>query len=187
MIKFVIASVSASGKTTLVNRAIDDYNLTRLLTCTTREIRPEETGDEYHFLTKENFLSKVNDNQFVEYSKVYENYYGLTKEEVDSNSNSHTIIILDVQGTEKFKSIYPDTVTIFIDPPPRKELLRRLNSRNTNDADVSNRIKMVDLELEHREKFDHIVKYDKLENMIQQLNDIIDMRIYIDRIHSKIF
>lgn len=164
--KIVITSVSGSGKTTLVNALIKTHpEIHRLKTCTTRSIRPEENGDEYYFMDKHEMELAVLCDSFVENSVVYGEYYGLTKEEVDTHTDQNVLVILDVKGTKKFKKLYPDAITIFIEPPPVSVLVDRLKSRNTSDEDVHKRINEIRGELKFIKKYDIIIKYDKLPIM----------------------
>lgn len=173
--KFVISSVSASGKTTLVNFLLTSRpDMYRLKTCTTRPKRDEEIGDEYYFLTKELAEEKIKQNQFVEYSTVYGNVYGLTREEVEDHSSFNTVVILDVQGAKKFKTSYPDALTIFIEPPPLDILESRLRERNTSEDDVQKRLAETMAELEYMSSYDNIIRYDTLVQMKRKFLRYID-------------
>ena len=173
--KFVITSVSASGKTTLVNALLNSRpDMYRLKTCTTRPKRDEENGDEYYFLNKDLAEEKIRQNKFVEHSTVYGNVYGLTREEVDTHSTSNSIVILDVQGAQKFKQIYPDALTVFIEPPPLDILEVRLRERNTSEYDVQKRLAETREEMKYMDSFDFIVKYDSLIQMKRKFFRFID-------------
>ena len=173
--KFVISSASASGKTTLVNAILNSRkNMYRLKTCTTRPIRDEEKGDEYYFLSKQQAEEKILKNEFIEHSIVYGNIYGLTREEVDSHDSYNTIVILDVQGAQKFKDVYPDAITVFIEPPPLDILETRLKERNTSNIDVQKRLEETKAEMGYMESYDYIVKYDALQQMKRKFFRLID-------------
>ena len=177
--KFIISSPSASGKTTLVNALLEAFpTMYRLKTCTTRPVRPEEKGNEYFFLTKEQAEEKIKNDDFVEYSTVYGNIYGLDKMEVERNLSRNTVVILDVQGTEKATTLYPSMKTIFIQPPPREILESRLKERNTNDADVNARLAEIDTELSYMNKYDHVVQYGSLTQMKRSLYRFV--RFYVE-------
>jgi guanylate kinase len=172
---FVISSLSASGKTTLVNELLNhNQSIYKLKTCTTRPIRDEEIGDEYYFMSKYDMEIDILCNRFIEYSIVYGNYYGLKKDEVENNKYKDSLVILDIQGVKKFTKLYPDAITIFIEPPPMGELIKRLKERNTPVNDINNRISCFKKELNQKKKFKELVKYDTLENMKTQLFNIID-------------
>lgn len=164
--KIVISSVSASGKTTLVNALTELYpDIYRLKTCTTRAIRPEENGDEYYFMEKHDMEVAVLCDSFIESSVVYGEYYGLTKKEVESHVDKDVLVILDVKGMKKFKKRYPDTLTMFIEPPPVAVLVDRLKARNTSDIDVHKRINEIRNELKSIKKYDVVIPYDTLSVM----------------------
>jgi len=176
--KFVISSVSGSGKTTLVNALTDMYpDMYRLKTCTTRPVRPEETGDEYYFMDKHEMELAVLRDSFVESSVVYGEYYGLTKDEVDMHGDKNVLVILDVKGMKKFKKLYPEAITIFIEPPPVSVLVDRLKSRNTSEEDVHKRINEIRGELKSIKKYDVKITSDTLpimtENFIKTITDHI--------------
>lgn len=176
--KFVISAVSASGKTTLVNALLSIHpEIYRLKTCTTRSIRPEETGDEYYFLTEQEAIKKINANEFIEHSIVYGNVYGLTRSEVDAHVSVNSIVILDVQGAAKFKKVYPDALTIFLEPPSFDILEARLKERNTSDIDVSNRLAETKKELEYMKVADYIVPNGSLLQMKRKLFRYIEFYI----------
>lgn len=178
MINFVITSTSASGKTTLVDYLLKSIpSLYQLKTCTTRKIRKEETGNEYHFLTRETFLNLIASDELIEYSIVYENYYGITKQEILNNKNKNSIIILDVQGAIKFKKIFPDSVLIFIMPPELNEIENRLLSRNTSSHDVFVRMNTIKNEMEYINKFNFKIPYGNLDYMKSNLVDLISVCI----------
>lgn len=161
----VVTSISGSGKTTLVNWAEDKLGITRLRTCTTRPVRPEETGDEYYFMSKPEFEQHIEHDDFVEYSVVYDNYYGLLKSEVNQCNDKNCIVILDVQGMHKLKALYDNVATIFINPPSIIDTKFRLLSRNTSIDDVEKRLAEVRQELSHIEEFDYNIKAGSLEYM----------------------
>lgn len=173
--KFVISSVSASGKTTLVNELLKLHpELHRLKTTTTRPVRPEENGDEYYFIEKHDMEVAILCNEYIEHSIVYGNHYGLSKKEVDDNTDKDVIVILDVQGMKKFKKHYPDAITIFIEPPPVSELVSRLKSRNTSDEDVHKRINEFRGELKHVKKYDVVIPNGDLETMTKTFIDTVN-------------
>lgn len=176
--KFVISSVSASGKTTLVNLMLKHYSdMYRLKTSTSRPIRPEEKGDEYYFYDKHEMELRILEDEFIEHSVVYGNHYGLSKKEVEDNSEKDVLVILDVQGMKKFKKLYPEAVTIFIEPPPVNELVTRLKNRNTSDGDVKKRINEFRGELKHIKKYDYVVPNGSLVDMGDALVDFMDKYI----------
>ena len=174
---FIITSLAASGKTTLVDYVTEEFYLYKLKTCTTRPVRPEEKGDEYHFIPREDFAVMMSHNKFVEYASVYDNYYGLTKEEVENNKDKNCIVILDVQGTETMMKLYPEATPIFLLPAPIPVIQRRLEKRKTSDADVKRRMEEVTNEIIASEKYEYRVKYGSLIDMKEELFMIISEKI----------
>lgn len=174
----IVSSVSGAGKTTLVDSAIKLYDLYKLRTCTTRPIRPEEVGDEYYFYNTDKFLDYVKSDQFIEYAKVYGNHYGLLKSEVNSNHNLDCIAVMDVQGAANIRNLYPDVITVFIEPPSHKELEYRIKRRNTGEYDVINRMTEMEGELAHMSDFTHIISYDLFSVMTNEFNKVIESIIH---------
>lgn len=177
---FVVSSIAASGKTTLVDYVSTQFNLYKLKTCTTRSIREEETGNEYYFVNENEFCKMVEYEQFIEYSNVYDKYYGLLKSEVENNEDKNCIVILDVQGTEKILKLYPEAVTIFILPPPYEEVKKRLLARNTDTNDVNLRLNQMEMELCESENYEYSVKYGNLDDMKAKISEIIEREIILD-------
>jgi len=177
---FVVSSIAASGKTTLVNYVSTQFNLYKLKTCTTRSVREEETGNEYYFVNENEFYNMIEYEQFIEYSKVYDKYYGLLRCEVENNEDKNCIVILDVQGTEKILKLYPEAVTIFILPPPYDEVKKRLLARNTNTNDVHLRLKQMEMELCEAENYEYSIKYGNLDDMKAKISEIIEREIILD-------
>jgi len=177
---FVVSSIAASGKTTLVDYALEKFDLYKLKTCTTRSIREEEIGNEYYFMLGIDFAYKIQENKFIEYSEVYNNYYGLLKSEVDNNKDKNCIVILDIQGTQKILNLYPEAVTIFIMPPPYEEVRKRLLARNTNANDVETRLKEMTMEVLESENYEYHIKYGNLDDMKAEMSKVIEREIILD-------
>ena len=132
---FVISASSGTGKTTLARELLrEDKNLVQSVSYTTRHPRPEEkSGHDYFFVTKKEFFFKMKKNGFLEWANVFGHYYGTPRKEVgDHMRNGRDILLLiDVQGAKKVKKSKPDAVFIFLAPPSKEELLRRLYKRGT--------------------------------------------------------
>lgn len=171
----IVASPSASGKTTIVSRAIEQFKLRRLITTTTRSRRPEETGGEYHFVTIDEFNEMKSSDAFIEYNEVYGNWYGLTKAEVNSNFNNLSIAILDVGGVKTMKSLYGDNVkTIFIMPPSIDELKNRLAKRMIDDdSENDRRLAAIEREVADAHLFDYRIYPGELNAMVTEFNTVI--------------
>ena len=132
---FVISASSGTGKTTLAKELLkEDKNLMQSISYTTRPPRSnEENGKDYFFVTKKEFSEMVKKKSFLETANVFGKYYGTPKYEVE-NHTAHgrdVLLLIDVQGAKKVKKAKPDAVFIFLAPPSREELLRRLHKRGT--------------------------------------------------------
>lgn len=173
----IVSSVSGAGKTTLVDKASVTYNLYKLKTCTTRAVRPEETGNEYYFYGIDEFMDNVECDEFVEHAEVYGNHYGLLKTELRKADDTNCIVIMDVQGAASARALYPDAVSIFIDPPSIEELKLRILKRNTGEGDTERRLAEIDSEMEQMKFFTYVVKNGSLPYMSNQFNDIIEKTI----------
>lgn len=171
----IVASPSASGKTTLVNSAIEQFKLYRLVTTTTRKQRPEETGSEYHFVTVDQFNQMKDLGEFIEFNEVYGNLYGLTRSEVDAHANEICISIQDVGGVKTMKSLYGDQVkTIFIMPPSVDALKDRLANRMIGDDDENTRrLAAIEREVAEAHWFDYRVYPGELNESIAAFNTAI--------------
>lgn len=188
----VFVGLSTSGKTNIVkifqgvetNFCIKDSTkerirslgyLNKFTTSTTRKMRENEIANiDYYFLSKEEFNKKIINNDFCEYSEVYGNYYGLTKSEVDSKiySLSNFSLIMDPQGVEKIKKIYPDDVySIYLDVSIDTILHRMGLERSAND-NVKDRIRDMDYFLDYKSKCDCVI--DANQDMDKIINDILD-------------
>lgn len=143
-ILLVVSGPSGSGKTTLCRRLADEGEARYSTSCTTRSPRPGEVdGRDYHFLSREKFLTKREAGEFLESAEVHGNLYGTLKSEVTRHLESGTDVVmdLDVQGAEQVRAcddaeIRLCAVDLFVMPPNNDELLSRLSGRGTDSADV---------------------------------------------------
>jgi guanylate kinase len=160
----VITAPSGAGKSTVVKKLITQRNdLTFSISCTTREKRKGElNGVDYYFLSVEDFKKKLNAGEFIEHEEVYAGqFYGTLKSEVERIWNGRKIALfdVDVKGAARIKEIYDkDALVIFIAPPDKETLLRRLTNRNTESKDsLKKRIAKAGEELSYQSKFDKVV------------------------------
>jgi guanylate kinase len=173
---YLIVSPSASGKTTIVNNALNNVNdLERVKTTTTRKIRPDETSDDYDFIDAKRFLTLIDQNYFAEYAMVYGNYYGTPVKEIVNNTNKK-ILIIDIQGAKHLKETYGDkVVSVFFLPPGINTVMDRLKKReNADDIDIQNRINAYQEELEYAKECDHTIEFDAVDVMTSYLLGIIN-------------
>ena len=176
---FVLAAPSGAGKTTIAKRILDEVNnLTFSISATTRKPREnEQEGKDYFFLSEEEFVEKIKNNEFIEWEKFYDYYYGTLSGFVDEylNKNISVLLDVDVKGALNIKRNYPDSITIFIMPPSIEELEKRLRGRQTETEDeMKKRIQRAEMELKFAQEFDFIVLNDDLEKAINEVKNIIN-------------
>ncbi len=177
---FVISGPSGVGKTTICKELCSHFSsLKWSVSCTTRPKRDRETeGQDYYFLSKEEFLERIQNNGFIEYAMVHENYYGTPKKEIEECllKGYDCLLEIDVQGGHKVKqeSQYP-SVLIFIAPPDMQELLKRLKDRKSDTEEtIAKRIKNAQNEMKESGFYDHIVVNENLDKAIEDVKDIVE-------------
>ena len=149
---FVISASSGTGKTTLARELLKkDRNLVQSISYTTRKPRHNERqGIDYFFVSKKEFLAIRKKNGFLEWANVFGRYYGTPKKEVEQHikRKRDVILLIDVQGAKKVKRTKPDAVFIFITPPSKEELKRRLIRRGPESrAEIEKRYRVATSEL----------------------------------------
>jgi len=175
---FIISAPSGSGKSTLVKKVRDIVpSLEFSISYTTRNLRGvEENGREYYFITREEFEKMVRNDEFLEHAEVFGNYYGtartfLRKAETDGTD---LLLDIDVQGAEQIKRKLPEAVSIFILPPNRSELERRLRERGQDDEEtIQRRLSTARREIENYAKYDYILVNDRLPDSVELLEAIL--------------
>ena len=165
----VISGLSGSGKDAVINRMneISDAKFHFVVTCNTRKRRENEIdGKDYHFITREKFLSMIENGEMIEHSVVYDDLKGVPRFEIEDafRIGQDIILRLDSQGMQKIKAIYPQTISIFILPPDADAWLTRLRARNTEtEESLQIRIQTAEKELAGVSQFDYIVINDRIE------------------------
>lgn len=186
----VISGPSGSGKGTICNELIKrNSNIWISISCTTRDMRPgDEEGKTYYFLNKEEFENRIKNNEFLEYAKYNENYYGTLKSKIEDKLEQGYDVILEieVQGALKVKNMLPDTIFIFIMPPSMKELKSRLENRNTETKEkVLSRFKIAYKEINEFSKYNYVVVNDNLNDAVNKVESIIvSTNCRVDRIEE---
>ncbi len=175
---FIISAPSGSGKSTLVNvvrRTLP--NLEFSISYTTRGPRgAEKNGCEYFFITREQFEEMIRNDEFLERANVFGNYYGTAKRFMNKAAadGKDLLLDIDVQGAQQIKAKLPDAVSVFILPPNRAELERRLRERSQDSEEViQKRLKAAGREIENYWKYDYILVNDRLEDSVDTLNAIL--------------
>ena len=176
----VIAAPSGSGKTTIVNKLIKekDLDLHFSVSATSRDPRKNEVnGENYFFITKEEFVRKVSNNEFIEWEEVYKGvFYGTLISELKNAKEKNLIFDIDVIGGLNIKRKFKDqSLTIFIKPPSIDELEKRLKKRNSEtDSSIKIRIDKAKNEILLADKFDYIVENDILEKSYREVFNLVN-------------
>ena len=177
----ILSSPSGAGKTTLVKKISSRNNFKISVSHTTRKPRAnEKDGKHYFFVNDKEFKKLIKKRKFLEYAKVFKNYYGSLKETVVEKLQKGENVIFDIdwQGTQQIKNIKLKykIITIFILPPSKEELFNRLLKRDQKDKRIaSERMKQFKTDITHWKDYDFTVINDKVEKCYKQIiNFIID-------------
>lgn len=174
---FVIAAPSGAGKTTLVKALVDrNPDLKFSISYTTREKRiTEGEGKDYFFVDEREFQSLKEKGELLESALVFDNHYGTSRSQVEKHlaDGNDVILEIDWQGARQVRQSKPDCVAIFILPPSRAELERRLRSRKTDsDAVIERRLADALSDMSHWREFDYIIINDDLELAVTELESV---------------
>ena len=185
---FVISAPSGTGKTSLIQSVLDDpqSSKTKLgISCTTREKRlKEEHGVSYFFISQQEFVNRVNKNEFLEYAKVFGNFYGTPKDWVLSilEKGENVILELDIQGALQVRQTFPDAKTIFIIPPSYEELSNRLEKRAQDPyEEIQTRLKEAKKEVSIGKDFNQVIVNDDFNEALADLKNFI----FLDNLPSR--
>ena len=174
----VLSGPSGCGKNTVYEALVRlDPSLTQTVSATTRAPRTGETdGEDYYFITEAQFREKIAGNEFIEYVRYGENYYGTLKSEVARllALEKTVVLIIEVNGAMNVKRLFPDAITVFILPPSMEVLRRRLGKRGENtDEEIERRIAIAEAEMECRDQYDYRVVNDDLDRCVSDVYQII--------------
>jgi len=178
----ILSSPSGAGKTTLVKKIAEKNSYNISISHTTRKPRTEEVdGQDYFFVSQEKFKNLVKNDEFLEYAKVFENYYGSSKKWVIENLNKGKNVIFDIdwQGTEQIKNqkLNYKLITFFILPPSKSELFKRLKNRDMKDKNiVEKRMKQFNEDINHWDSYDFVVINDDLNKCYNEIIELIDKK-----------
>lgn len=174
---FIISAPSGSGKSTLVKRLLEAADQVDFsISYTTRPPRKgEENGESYKFVSREDFLAMRDAGELLEWAEVFGNYYGTPRAALDeARRKGHDLVLdIDVQGAGQLKKRLPEAVTVFILPPSREELEKRLRSRSL-DADevIRRRLRNASREIANYSAYDYILVNDQLDRAVEKLKSI---------------
>ncbi len=179
-IMVILSSPSGAGKTTLVNLLSKKNNFFISTSHTTRKPRPNEVeGKDYHFINDDEFKRLIKNDEFLEYAKVFKNYYGTTRSPVIQKLEKECNVIFDIdwQGADQIKNKKLDykLITFFILPPSKKVLFERLSNRDMKDKLIAEeRMKQFDRDVLHWINYDYVVINDNLEDCFYKIQKLID-------------
>ena len=182
-IMIVLSSPSGAGKTTLVKMLskIDNYEIS--ISHTTRQPRlNEENNKDYYFVNEDEFKRLINNQEFLEYAKVFNNFYGTTRTPVIDKLNKGKNVLFDIdwQGADQIKNKKLDykLITFFILPPSKEVLFERLSNRDMKDKLIAEeRMKQFGRDVLHWINYDYVVINDDLENCFSKITNLINAEI----------
>ena len=174
----MLSSPSGAGKTTISREILKKDDIIMSISYTTRKIRKnEKEGKDYYFTSKERFKKLVNKNFFLEYAKVFDNFYGTPANYVENMLSKGKDILFDIdwQGTQQLKkSKKDDLVTIFILPPSKKELQKRLVKRDLDqNSEINKRMLNASSEISHYKEYEYIILNENLEKSVKDVISIL--------------
>tara|TARA_Y100000590_G_scaffold528_1_gene728 strand:+ start:14408 stop:14986 length:579 start_codon:yes stop_codon:yes gene_type:complete len=181
----VLSSPSGAGKTTLSKKIQQSDNSFRIsVSHTTRKSRPNEVdGVDYHFVSEEKFKNLLNKKTFYEHTKIFGNYYGTSRSSVEEivKKNCNVIFDIDWKGAEqlsKFKEL--NLLKIFILPPSKEELEKRLIARNQDgEESIKNRLLAYSQDVQHSNEYDHVIVNDNVDKCFNEIKKIISNRLKV--------
>ena len=175
----VLSSPSGAGKTTISKMLLkNDKSISLSISCTTRPKRKGEISKkDYIFLSESEFNQAINKNRFLEYANVFGHRYGTLKKTVNNffEKNKDVLFDIDWQGYQQLKQSNMEVVGIFILPPNKKELIKRLKTRDRDTkSEMKKRMSLVQNEISHFPEYDYVVVNKNLKNCVDQIKNIIN-------------
>jgi len=178
-IMVILSSPSGAGKTTLVNLLAKNKNFEISISHTTRKPRPNETcGIDYYFVSDQEFKRLIKNEEFLEYAKVFDNYYGTTRTPVIDNLSKGKNVLFDIdwQGADQIKNKNLDfkLITFFILPPSKQILYERLSNRDMKDKLIAEeRMKQFERDVLHWINYNYVVINDDLNSCYNKIQNLI--------------
>ena len=179
-VMIILSSPSGAGKTTLVKKLseLDNYEIS--ISHTTRQPRPNETQEkDYFFVSETEFKRLIKNEEFLEYAKVFKNYYGTTRTPVINKLNEGKNVLFDIdwQGADQIKNKKLDyrLITFFILPPSKEILFERLSKRHASDKSIAEeRMNQFERDVLHWINYDYVVVNNDLNECYQKISNLID-------------
>lgn len=187
---YVVSGPSGCGKDTIVQRLLKKRKNTWLsVSCTSRSPRSGEIdGKDYFFLTPQEFEKRIDEEDFLEYAKYADNYYGTPRSSIEEhlNKGEDVILVIEIQGALKVKELLPETLFIFILPPSMEELRKRLEGRGTESKEkIDKRFLRAYEEINEINKYNYVVVNDEVSLAVSKVEAIlVSERCRVDRIEE---
>ncbi len=178
---FILSAPSGAGKSSLISALLKQTSSRPMqvsVSHTTRSPRPGEVnGQHYHFVTKEQFKHAIDEKNFYEYAEVFGNFYGTSEVAIDQQLALGIDVFLDIdwQGAQQVRMKKPEVTTIFISPPSKQELEKRLRGRGQDSEEVIQaRMAQAQAECSHYQEFDYIIVNDDFEQALTDLTTVVN-------------
>jgi len=177
---FVISSPSGGGKTTIINRLLEEMTgIAPSISHTTRPIRNGESdGEDYYYVTEGRFMEMIKDGSFLEWAEVYGNYYGTSIGSIETvlEGGQDVLLDVDVQGGRQIKEQIPGATLIFVVLPDPDEFERRLRARGTDgEEDILRRLESARQELALVDQYDYAVPNNDIDEAVKEVRSIISV------------
>ena len=175
---FIVAAPSGGGKTSLVKQLVSELeSIAVSVSHTTRKKRPGEThGVDYFFIEEPEFISMIENCEFVEHAQVFSHFYGTSAAQITARLQAGIDVVLDIdwQGAQQIRHAFTDAVSIFIIPPSLDVLKQRLTDRQQdNEQTINNRMQSARDELSHYPEFDYLIVNDDFAKAAAELSSIV--------------
>ena len=183
-IMIILSSPSGAGKTTLVKKLSEKDNFEISISHTTRQPRSsEKQNEDYFFVSEDEFKRLINNEEFLEYAKVFNNFYGTTRTPVIDKLNKGKNVLFDIdwQGADQIKNKKLDykLITFFILPPTKEVLFERLSKRHSNDKLIAEeRMKQFERDVLHWINYDYVVINDDLDKCFLKINSLVEAEVF---------
>lgn len=177
---FIVSAPSGAGKSSLIKALFDAHphdNMQLSVSHTTRAMRPgEQDGIHYHFVTGQQFRELIDAGAFFEYAEVFGNFYGTSRQAIERQLAAGMDVFLDIdwQGARQVRQLLPEARGIFILPPSRVELERRLRQRGQDsDAVIAGRMAKAVAEMSHYDEYDYLIVNSDFQTAVAELRHIV--------------